>query len=72
MLVMFTHTNIVFDVVVCLETKLKDNEIEENIQKIVKDIDNTYNAIITIDHDYEEYIEESEEELKNNANKNPD
>ena len=60
-----THTNIVFDVAVCLETKLKDNEIENNIKQIIKDVDNTYNAIITIDHDYEEYIEESEEELKN-------
>ena len=44
---------------------LKDNEIENNIKQIIKDVDNTYNAIITIDHDYEEYIEESEEELKN-------
>ena len=59
-----THTNIVFDVAICLETKLKDNEIENNIKQIIKDVDNTYNAIITIDHDYEEYIEESEEELK--------
>ena len=67
-----THTNIVFDVAVCLDTKLKDDKIENNIKQIIKDIDNTYNAIITIDHDYEEYIEGSEEELKNKPNKNPD
>lgn len=50
-----THTNIIFDVVVKQETKIKDQEIQKQITNIIKNIDESYSAIITIDHDYINY-----------------
>ncbi len=47
-----THTNIIFDVVVKTETKIKDEEISNQIKNIITNINNSFSAIITIDHDY--------------------
>lgn len=47
-----THTNILFDVVVDTDFKKSDKELIEEITKCVKEIDPTYNLIITIDRNY--------------------
>ena len=47
-----THTNILFDVVVDTSFKKKDEELISEIERRVKELDNTYNLIITIDHNY--------------------
>lgn len=44
-----SHTNIVFDVVVPYSIKDSDEQIKKEIQMMVKDIDNTYFAVVDID-----------------------
>ena len=44
--------NLIFDVVVPTEIKLKDNEIKVKIQEICKQLDPKYVTVITIDKDY--------------------
>lgn len=44
-----THTNVIFDVVVPYSVKESEDEIKKKIQLIVKDIDNTYFAVVDID-----------------------
>ena len=47
-----THTNILFDVVVDTSYNKKDEELIEEINKSVKEINECYNLIITIDRNY--------------------
>lgn len=47
-----THTNIIFDVLVPYKFKLSDDMIVKRIQNEVKEIDNSYNTVINIDHIY--------------------
>ncbi len=44
--------NLIFDVVVSNDTKLKDSEIKAQIQNVCKEIDSRYVTVITIDKDY--------------------
>lgn len=49
------YINLVFDIVVDFESKLNDTKLEEllyNIEKDLKNINPSYNAVITIDKDY--------------------
>ena len=47
-----THTNVLFDLVVPFELKRSEDELRENIQTIVKTIDETYYSVINIDKSY--------------------
>ncbi|MBR5515395.1 MAG: cation transporter [Clostridia bacterium] len=47
-----THTNVIFDVVVPYNMQKTDKEIKKDIEKIIKTIDKTYNAVINIDKSY--------------------
>ena len=47
-----THTNILFDVVVDTVYNKKDEELISEINRKVKEINDTYNLIITIDRNY--------------------
>lgn len=44
--------NLIFDVVVSTDTKLKESEIKAEIQEVLKKIDPRYVTVITIDKDY--------------------
>ena len=44
--------NLIFDIVVPSEMRIKDSEFKENINKICKKIDSRYTAVITIDRDF--------------------
>ncbi len=46
-----THTNIVFDVVVPIKFKMNNEELKELIDKKVKEINNNYFTVITIDQE---------------------
>lgn len=50
-----THTNIIFDVLMNIECKKSDDSIKKEVIDIIKNIDNSYNAVITIDRDYINY-----------------
>lgn len=45
-----THANLIFDLVVTHETKLKDKEINEYIKKKIKEYDPKINAVIKIEY----------------------
>lgn len=47
-----THTNIVFDVIVEIDNKMKDEEIKKEIVNLISSIDSTYRGVITVDRDY--------------------
>ncbi len=47
-----THSNLIFDIVVPFEFKISDAELRELISDSVRQIDNSYRAVITVDHDY--------------------
>ncbi len=47
-----THTNLIFDVVVPFEIKLSDDEIKEEVQKIVSERWKNYFVVLTIDRSY--------------------
>lgn len=47
-----THTNLIFDVVVPFELKLKDDEIKEKVQEIVSQRWENYFVVLTIDRSY--------------------
>lgn len=47
-----SHTNVIFDVVVPYSVKASDEEIKKNIQQMVREIDNTYFAVVDIDRAY--------------------
>lgn len=47
-----THTNVIFDIVVPYDVKKSDKEIKKDVEKIIKTIDKTYNAVINIDKSY--------------------
>lgn len=44
--------NLIFDVVVPNEVKKQDSDIKEKINKICRELDSRYRAVITIDRDY--------------------
>lgn len=44
--------NLIFDVVVPNEVKKQDSDIKEEINKICRELDSRYRAVITIDRDY--------------------
>jgi divalent metal cation (Fe/Co/Zn/Cd) transporter len=47
-----THSNLIFDIVVPFEFKMKDGELIEMISDKVHQINASYHAVITVDHDY--------------------
>ena len=47
-----THTNIIFDIVVKHETKHTDEQIKKEVKSLIANINETFNSVITIDHDY--------------------
>ncbi|MBE6665754.1 MAG: cation transporter [Ruminococcaceae bacterium] len=47
-----THTNVLFDLVVPFEMQKSDEELRENVQTIVKTIDENYYSVINIDKSY--------------------
>ena len=47
-----THTNLIFDVVVPFELKLKDDEIKQKVQEIVSQRWENYFVVLTIDRSY--------------------
>lgn len=51
-----THTNIIFDIIVPYGLKQTDAEIEDYIKKIIHDANNTFYAIVDIDHDYNDIL----------------
>jgi len=46
-----THSNLIFDVVVPFNFYLSDRELVEHISEKILEIDESYNSIITIDHE---------------------
>lgn len=52
-----THTNLVFDILVEPGAKAKDEEIVEKVSRKMKEIDEKYICVLTIDRDYTGYLE---------------
>ena len=44
-----THTNVIFDAVLPFEVKMDEAEAKRRIDEIVKELDPTYNTVVTID-----------------------
>jgi cation diffusion facilitator family transporter len=47
-----THTNLIFDMVVPYNIKRNDEDIKDEMSRLVKIIDNSFMTVISIDHDY--------------------
>ena len=47
-----THSNLIFDIVVPYGIKMTDSEITQLISEEIKQINPSYNSVITIDHSY--------------------
>ena len=47
-----THTNVIFDVMMPFGAKLEAEAAEKRVMEIVKELDPTYNAVVTIDTSY--------------------
>ncbi|MBQ2955286.1 MAG: cation transporter [Clostridia bacterium] len=47
-----THTNIIFDAVVPYNFRMADPELKKAIASLIKALDETYFAVVTIDHQY--------------------
>lgn len=47
-----THSNLIFDVEAPFGFEISDEDLVKDISKKVKELDQTYNTVITIDHDY--------------------
>jgi divalent metal cation (Fe/Co/Zn/Cd) transporter len=47
-----THTNVLFDVVVPFDMKKSEEELLDNVQTIVKSIDNNYYSVVNIEKSY--------------------
>ena len=48
-----THTNLIFDVVIPFNFKMKDNEVVEAIQRGVREMEgHTYYAVVNVDKSY--------------------
>lgn len=47
-----THTNVLFDIVFPIESKLNKEEILEDIKKSIKDLDKKYFTVIKVDNNY--------------------
>jgi cation diffusion facilitator family transporter len=50
-----THTNLIFDVVVPFQFKWRDHELIVMISERISELDDTYHAVITVDHDDHRY-----------------
>ena len=46
-----THTNVIFDVVVPIGFRMKNDELKSLIDSKFKDIDKKYNTVITVDQE---------------------
>ena len=44
-----THTNVIFDVVLPFASGMDENEAKKRVDEIVKELDPTYNTVVTID-----------------------
>lgn len=53
-----THTNIIFDIVIKHDSKLNDDQIKKEVKSLITNINETFNSVITIDHDYISYVDE--------------
>lgn len=51
-----THTNIIFDIIVPYGIKQTDGEIEEYIKNLIHEANNSFYAIVDIDHDYNDIL----------------
>ena len=47
-----THTNLLFDITVPLDSKLSDSALRELIEAKIKRLSPSYNAVITCDRSY--------------------
>lgn len=47
-----THTNVLFDVAMSFDSKLKESDVIDYLTKEFKNIDNKYNLVVKIDRDY--------------------
>ncbi len=47
-----THSNLIFDIEVPFGFELEDSQLKEIVTTKIRALDSSYNAIITIDHDY--------------------
>ena len=47
-----THTNVLFDIVVPFDMKKSEEELRNNIQTIVKSINENYYSVVNIDKSY--------------------
>ncbi|MDD4769126.1 MAG: cation diffusion facilitator family transporter [Eubacteriales bacterium] len=47
-----THSNLIFDIEVPFGFELEDSQLKEIVTAKIRALDSSYNAIITIDHDY--------------------
>ena len=47
-----THTNVIFDAVIPLEVDRSDAELKAEIRRLVQEMDNSWFAVVTIDHPY--------------------
>ena len=52
-----THSNLIFDVVIPFECKIKDKDVLEQIRSEVKKIDKNYFCVITVDRSYIKYVQ---------------
>jgi len=47
-----THSNLIFDIAVPFEFVMSDGELVQRITEQVRDMDETYRAVVTVDHNY--------------------
>lgn len=47
-----THSNLIFDICVSFEFKIKDDDLSNMISREIYQLDPTYHSVITVDHDY--------------------
>lgn len=47
-----THTNLIFDVVVPVEYELKSNDLVKQIEKLIKEENESYYTVVTVDKNY--------------------
>lgn len=47
-----THSNLIFDIEAPYNLELKDSQLREIVTARIQALDSSYNAVITIDHDY--------------------
>ena len=55
-----THTNVLFDIVVPHDKKIKDEKLKELIQEYASEINKEYICVIGIDQDYSDFLSQEE------------